>query len=414
MPTPSTNRLHRTGYLVKQGGGPRYNWKKRWFVLDPDEKCLRYYETRENTEKAKGTIRLTDTTILDPITCFNEVQKDNCFGIRCTSPKRTYYMFDKKDGMEGCREWYRTITSVWRTCNSQKQSNDDTIIPNVVVTDQHASTRVDGGSAISRISGNDELVSTVPPDVHIRNHLKYYSELRTHGNRSTQNETDRLKTRVFRLLNEEKKKFASREAFERSVVGWQEDLDVMECLYCKGQFKLLFRRSHCRTCGKVVCASNADCSTVVDLVTLANLIDVENTKGIKVDEGPVARICKDCKFTYEQLGAQTKGKRSQQTKFNVLFSQIEDGKSEADRMITSYGNLYGEGAGDAGNIRGAQAMRAQLLQKLELIIQLGTMLVNLPECASGERQEIAANVRISLMTWYQPRKAMLSEIETKR
>ena len=56
-------------------------------------------------------------------------------------------------------------------------------------------------------------------------------------------------------------------AIEQSVVSWQDDNEVARCPYCQQDFSTYsFRRHHCRTCGKVVCADPATgCSTVLGL-----------------------------------------------------------------------------------------------------------------------------------------------------
>lgn len=54
---------------------------------------------------------------------------------------------------------------------------------------------------------------------------------------------------------------------EQTVVSWQNDADVLRCPYCQQDFsQYTFRRHHCRTCGKVVCADpTTGCSTMLAL-----------------------------------------------------------------------------------------------------------------------------------------------------
>ncbi len=58
-----------------------------------------------------------------------------------------------------------------------------------------------------------------------------------------------------------------KKALEQSVVSWQNDAEVPRCPYCQQDFsQYIFRRHHCRTCGKVVCGDPATaCSIVLGL-----------------------------------------------------------------------------------------------------------------------------------------------------
>lgn len=54
---------------------------------------------------------------------------------------------------------------------------------------------------------------------------------------------------------------------EQTVVAWENDADVLHCPYCQQDFsQYTFRRHHCRTCGKVVCADpTTGCSKMLGL-----------------------------------------------------------------------------------------------------------------------------------------------------
>ncbi|EFE41567.1 hypothetical protein TRV_03709 [Trichophyton verrucosum HKI 0517] len=58
-----------------------------------------------------------------------------------------------------------------------------------------------------------------------------------------------------------------RKALEQSVVSWQDDVEVSNCPFCQQEFSAyIFRRHHCRTCGRVVCGDPAtECSSLISL-----------------------------------------------------------------------------------------------------------------------------------------------------
>ena len=60
---------------------------------------------------------------------------------------------------------------------------------------------------------------------------------------------------------------STRKLLEQSVVTWEDDASVAKCPFCKQDFgSWTFRRHHCRTCGRVVCADpQTGCSTEVGL-----------------------------------------------------------------------------------------------------------------------------------------------------
>lgn len=60
---------------------------------------------------------------------------------------------------------------------------------------------------------------------------------------------------------------SNRKLLEQSVVTWEEDAAVDKCPFCQQEFgSWTFRRHHCRTCGRVVCADpQTACSTEVGL-----------------------------------------------------------------------------------------------------------------------------------------------------
>ncbi|KAH8809146.1 hypothetical protein F5884DRAFT_794632 [Xylogone sp. PMI_703] len=82
-----------------------------------------------------------------------------------------------------------------------------------------------------------------------------------------------------------------RKLIEQSVVIWEEDSKVTKCPFCQQEFgSWTFRRHHCRTCGRVVCADpRTGCSSEIGL----NVAGKKQTDGVAVD----IRMCRDCKTT---------------------------------------------------------------------------------------------------------------------
>jgi len=60
---------------------------------------------------------------------------------------------------------------------------------------------------------------------------------------------------------------AQQRALEQSVIAWEDDASVPKCPFCQQDFSsYIFRRHHCRLCGRVVCGDlRTQCSTEVPL-----------------------------------------------------------------------------------------------------------------------------------------------------
>ena len=60
---------------------------------------------------------------------------------------------------------------------------------------------------------------------------------------------------------------SQRRLLEQNVVAWEEDAAILKCPFCQQEFSnYIFRRHHCRTCGRVVCGDpSTACSTEVGL-----------------------------------------------------------------------------------------------------------------------------------------------------
>ncbi|RFU28446.1 hypothetical protein B7463_g7879, partial [Scytalidium lignicola] len=88
-----------------------------------------------------------------------------------------------------------------------------------------------------------------------------------------------------------------RKLIEQSVVTWEEDAKVAKCPFCQQEFgSWTFRRHHCRTCGRVICADpRTGCSTEIGL-NVAGIADVSSEKHTG-DMAVDIRMCRDCKTT---------------------------------------------------------------------------------------------------------------------
>ena len=154
-----------------------------------------------------------------------------------------------------------------------------------------------------------------------------------------------------------------RKALEQSVVTWQDDTEVARCPYCQQEFtSYTFRRHHCRTCGKVVCADpQTGCSVEIGLNVATSMrffhcpvsqirADNAGTNNISTEKpegGNLAvdvRLCKECKSTlfdkqdfqtelkhkppdvraYENLVQFERGIRLLLPKFQRLLTALQD------------------------------------------------------------------------------------------
>ncbi|KAK5692211.1 carboxypeptidase Y-deficient [Elasticomyces elasticus] len=188
-----------------------------------------------------------------------------------------------------------------------------------------------------------------------RNHFEFFQARRRKTVDKQYLETSRLETRLTRLtqlladppppesgqgslwsslVGDNKGRLR---ALEQTVVPWQEDVEVNECLFCRQPFsQYSFRRHHCRTCGRVVCGDPATaCSAelgldvdtsmsttpslilpTTDVKAATNVVSEKSTEKIPVN----VRLCKDCQRTIfskpdfaRELTAQTPDQRAYQT-----------------------------------------------------------------------------------------------------
>ncbi|KAI9891463.1 MAG: carboxypeptidase Y-deficient [Vezdaea aestivalis] len=94
-----------------------------------------------------------------------------------------------------------------------------------------------------------------------------------------------------------------RKLVEQSVVDWEDDPNVTNCPFCQQEFtNYTFRRHHCRTCGRVVCAdTRTGCSREIGLnvdghealTAHGGIMNDAGVDRVNVD----VRLCRDCQHT---------------------------------------------------------------------------------------------------------------------
>lgn len=67
---------------------------------------------------------------------------------------------------------------------------------------------------------------------------------------------------------------SQRKQLEQSVVDWEDDAKVLRCPFCQQEFSsYVFRRHHCRLCGRVVCGDPlTDCSKEIGLTVATRVL----------------------------------------------------------------------------------------------------------------------------------------------
>ena len=130
---------------------------------------------------------------------------------------------------------------------------------------------------------------------------------------------------------------------EQSVVDWEDDAGVARCPFCQQEFSnYVFRRHHCRLCGRVVCGDPlTDCSNQIGLTVAAReyshkplllrrLTVSETDQSTEKPKGDVqvdVRMCKDCRttiFSRSDFAAEAANK-SQDVKAYEILIQFERG-----------------------------------------------------------------------------------------
>ena len=118
-----------------------------------------------------------------------------------------------------------------------------------------------------------------------------------------------------------------RKQIEQSVVDWEDDATVARCPFCQQEFSnYVFRRHHCRLCGRVVCGDPlTDCSKQVGLsvAAAAHQGTEKSDQDVQVD----VRMCKDCRTTLFSKSdfASELANQPQDVKFYEILMQFEHG-----------------------------------------------------------------------------------------
>ncbi|CAI5448728.1 unnamed protein product [Caenorhabditis angaria] len=97
----------------------------------------------------------------------------------------------------------------------------------------------------------------LPPDVIprgiTRSSTNEFRKLRDESINESAIRTNMLIIRLDRLINGGPKDPSKRREFEREIVPWLDDEDVVCCPLCAAKFGLTRRKHHCRLCGRVLC-----------------------------------------------------------------------------------------------------------------------------------------------------------------
>eukprot|EP00912_Choanoflagellata_sp_UC4_P002108 UC4_evm5s1341 len=284
MSSPSqTSRLHRSGWLTKRGKMVK-NWKRRWFMLDPETKVLSYYDSEQSRGKAdtsskpKGTIHLSEQVeLLSRAECEARFDGQRPFVFGVQTAKREYFM--QADTEADATEWFRMLNivkvlkggktpatdgNVRAPGNAWKEDNNNNPkLSHQPKTGARLNMLADITSAVqSNVSDNIsqaqarkeyELIGDIElPHVDL---LTQFKHIREPAISKANRDTDQRLTRLKKLCNPPDGTF-NLKLFEQKVVPWEKDADVFSCPYCMKAFSSLslFQKSHCRLCGKVVCA----------------------------------------------------------------------------------------------------------------------------------------------------------------
>lgn len=116
-----------------------------------------------------------------------------------------------------------------------------------------------------------------------------------------------------------------RKQLEKSVANWQDDQEVVKCPICKNRFGYSLRKHHCRSCGKVVCASHlTECSKDVQLSVLSEKLH-NGVAHVPSQSDISVRICKDCKdtvFAKQNFNAQLNAPKPQVLKYFEALERL--------------------------------------------------------------------------------------------
>ncbi|MCP9266043.1 Rabenosyn-5 [Dirofilaria immitis] len=101
-------------------------------------------------------------------------------------------------------------------------------------------------------------------------HTDFYLKCRSPCINDAAVKTNSLIIRLDKLINQCPSDSNKRKAFEREIVPWVIDRDVVRCRTCSMKFSLTRRRHHCRLCGEIICQTCSKFLSFVDARKLTN------------------------------------------------------------------------------------------------------------------------------------------------
>lgn len=392
------SRLARSGWLWKRGQR-RKNWKKRWHVIDPKDKCLRYFKDQATSEEL-GSVNLVGAVILDPLACKEQlgVEADKfgdnaSFGIKEAGTDRLFFVSD--ESVKSRAEWIRMLGFICRSAGGKAAVSRSVAVGS---PDASGSEETPGSAAGGGGGGAPATRRAAEPWTPGEpfSHAREFKQARKAGTRLFDNESSRLKNRVQKLIGTVPASFLTQEKFERSVVPWEDGGQT--CPSCRNAFnRMRTPRSNCRLCGKNVC-TNARCSDEVALAQIATFLGVDpmNTK-------VVTRVCSDCKAEVER--ARGRGQVAPGSgKFLKLYSTIVENKSAAETSIESFHAITAtRSRPNAEEVMRIKEIKADIDKAFRTVQAASQMMTAQPEAGSGPWKTVSGNVRDACMTWQQPR-----------
>lgn len=397
------SRLHRSGWLTKRGQVVK-NWKRRWFVVDPEALTLTYY-TDETRALQKGSLSLAGATFLDAASCESAVAKQHCFGV--VAGPRTLYVIaaDAAD----CAEWLRILAVVARhrpPPPPQEPGADD--------DDNRMADRPDD----ARHSHRDPVVASaatapVVAEGPWRDLTATFGKLRDSGTREHARHVERLKNRVKALLpGPPPGLLSSVEKFEQGVVPWEKDSAVSACPQCHAAFSLVgsVRRAHCRLCGRVVCGTPG-CTDPVSLRDLAVHLKLAPASAKPLPDYDVVRVCAECYATLNTAGsASAGGPAAPQTPLLKLAAALAAEQAKADALLADYAPVCAGLRRHASPLlqQQAAAMKQSILASFDRAQALAQQIERLGAGDVGpQRAKLQASMRAAAAAWQQPRSLAL-------
>ncbi|EGD72548.1 hypothetical protein PTSG_00572 [Salpingoeca rosetta] len=312
------------GWLLKEGPALAWllgrQWLRRYFTIDATSNAIVYY-TEPDAPSPRGTIQLAGAELIDTKTCLELKGKDFCFGIR-TSEGRTFFLIADDAGI--ARKWVTAITQVIANARRKQAASTrrsaDRRDENLS-TDQGGSAALDHTSptapSYSSSSSSSTMAKTANAekkrfprkaleelDLHpaTQSHTSAFIKFRRQRPAklsSADNELERLKNRVFKLLYNDRSAFSSKDAFEKSIVTWDTG---SACKICNAGYSFTKSKTHCRLCGATVCDSDG-CSNMLNLIEMGRLTGVMRSQPpLASDREAVVPVCVTCESRVKQAG----------------------------------------------------------------------------------------------------------------